>query len=81
MKFVKVDIEKVPRMGYKRNELKAQLEDFMSMNTKAVQVVWEGTYKSAVAAANGLYRGARRWAIPIDIARRGDIVYMIRRDI
>ena len=79
MKFVKVD--EVPRKGYKRNELKARLEEFMGMRVKAVEVQWQGTYKSASAAANGLYRGAQRWAFPIDVARRGDTVYMIRRDI
>lgn len=78
MKFVKVS--EVPRMGYKRNELKAELEDFMAMHTKTVQVVWEGTYKSAMAAASGLYRAVQRWALPITVTRRGDAVYMIRRD-
>ena len=79
MKFVKVD--EVPRKGYKRNELKARLEEFMGMRVKAVEVQWQGTYNSAVGAANCIYRCARRWAFPIDVARRGDTVYMIRRDL
>ena len=79
MKFVEVN--EVPRKGYKRNELKARLEEFMGMRVKAVEVKWQGTYNSAVAAAGSLYRGAQRWALPIDVARRGDTVYMIRRDL
>ena len=81
MKFVEVDIEKVPRMGYKRNELKARLDEFMGMRTKAVEVKWQGTYKSANVAAKCIYSAAKNWALPIDVARRGDTVYMIRRDI
>lgn len=79
MKFVEVN--EVPRKGYKRNELKARLEEFMGMRVKAVEVQWQGTYNSAIAAAGALYRGARRWAFPIEVARRGDTVYMIRRDL
>lgn len=81
MKFVEVDIEKVPRMGYKRNELKARLDEFMGMRVKAVEVKWQGTYKSANVAAKCIYASAKNWALPIDVARRGDTVYMIRRDI
>lgn len=79
MKFVEVN--EVPRKGHKRNELKARLDEFMGMRVKAVEVQWQGTYKSASGAASNLYRGAQRWALPIDVCRRGDTVYMIRRDL
>lgn len=79
MKFTKVD--EVPRMGYKRNELKVRLEEFMSMHAKAVEVEWRGTYNSAAGAAGSLYRCAQRWAFPIEVCRRGETVYMIRRDL
>ena len=78
MKFVKVD--EVPRMGHKRNELKAQLEDFMAMHVKTVKVEWQGTYKTAQYAQCNLSRGAKNWALPIDVRRIKDEIYMIRRD-
>ena len=78
MKFVEVN--EVPRMGYKRNELKARLDEFMLMRTKAVRVMWEGTYKSAQYAAMNIARGVKTWALPIEVKRHRDEVYMIRRD-
>lgn len=81
MKFVEVDFEKVPRMGYKRNELKARLDEFMGMRVKAVEVKWQGIYKTAASAAKCIYASAKKWALPIDVARRGETVYMIRRDL
>lgn len=68
-------------MGYKRNELKARLEEFMSMRVKTVEVQWQGTYKSAQYAQCNISRAAKNWAFPIDVRRRGDTVYMIRRDL
>lgn len=79
MKFV--EVKELPRMGYKRNELKARLEEFMAMRTKTVEVIWEGTYKSAQYAQCNISRAAKNWAFPIDVRRNGDTVYMIRRDI
>ena len=78
MKFV--EVKEVPRMGYKRNELKARLDEFMLMRVKTVKVIWEGTYKSARHAQNNIYRSVQNWALPIDVRRVGDEVYMIRRD-
>ena len=78
MKFV--EVKEVPRMGFKRNELRARLEEFMRMHTKAVKVVWEGTYKSAQYAAMNISRGAKSGAFPIYVRRIKDEVFLIRRD-
>lgn len=78
MKFVKVD--EVPRMGHKRGELKARLDEFMRMRTKTVKVEWEGAFKSAQYAQCNISRSAKTWALPIDVRRVGDEVYLIRRD-
>lgn len=78
MKFVEVN--EVPRMGYKRNELRAKLNEFMSMRTKTVKVVWEGTYKSAQYASMNISRAVKAGVFPIDVRRKGEEVYLIRRD-
>ena len=78
MKFVEVN--EVPKMGYKRNELTAKLNEFMSMRTKTVKVIWEGTYKSAQYAQMNISRAASRGAFPINVRRKGEEVYLIRRD-
>lgn len=78
MKFVEVN--EVPRMGYKRNELKVRLDEFMRMRTKTVKVIWEGTYKSARYASFNISRGVKRWALPIDVRSCKGEVYLIRRD-
>ena len=78
MKFVEVN--EAPRMGYKRNELIAKLNEFMSMRTKIVKVVWEGTYKSAQYTQMNISRAVKREALPIDVRRMREEVYLIRRD-
>lgn len=78
MKFV--EVKEVPRMGHKRNELKARLEEFMLMRTKTVKVVWEGTYANARKAQMSMSRAAKAWALPIDVRTKGNEVYLIRRD-
>lgn len=78
MKFV--EVKEVPRMGYKRNELRTRLEEFMRMQTKTVKVVWEGTYKNATYAQMNIYRAAKSGVFPIDVRRIKDEVFLIRRD-
>ena len=78
MKFV--EVKELPRMGYKRNELKAKLDEFMSMRMKTVEVIWKGTYKSAQYTQANIYRSIKTWGLPIDVRRRGNNVYLIRRD-
>lgn len=75
-----VEVKELPRMGYRRNELKARLDEFMRMRTKTVKVGWEGTYKSARSAQMGLSRCAKREALPIDVRTKDGEVYLIRRD-
>lgn len=78
MKFV--EVKEVPRMGHKRNELKARLEEFMLMRTKTVKVNWEDSYKSAQYAQMNIARSVKTWALPINVRRIGDELYLIRRD-
>lgn len=78
MKFV--EVKEMPRMGYKRNELRARLAEFMRMNVKTVKVEWEGTYMKAAHAQMNIYRAAKNGAFPIDVRRKRDEVYLIRRD-
>lgn len=78
MKFVEVN--EMPRMGYKRNELRAKLNEFMGMRTKTVRVIWEGTYRTAQYAKMNISRAAKAGVFPIDVRRKGEEVYLIRRD-
>lgn len=78
MNFVK--IEKEPRLGHKRGELKARLDEFMRMRTKTVEVDWSDTYKNVRQAQMNLSRGAKAGAFPIDVRSKKGKVYLIRRD-
>ena len=78
MKFV--EVKEAPKMGYKRNELQARLNEFMRMRTKTVKVIWEGTYKSAQGAQCNISRAAKVGGFPIDVRRIKGEVYLIRRD-
>jgi hypothetical protein len=75
-----VEVKELPRMGYRRNELKARLDEFMRMRVKTVEVKWEGTYGTASYAQMNISRAVTREALPIDVRRKGDNVYLIRRD-
>lgn len=75
-----VEVKEIPPIGHRRNELKARLDEFIRMRTKTVEVQWRDTYKSAQYAQNNISRSARVWGLPIDVRRRGESVYLIRRD-
>lgn len=80
MKFVKVD--EVPRIAIRRHaRLKEDWQEFMAMNVKAVKVdLTKYNYKSVSVARQVMGKSIERWGFPIDIFRRGDEIYLVRRD-
>lgn len=79
MRFVKV--ERIEGVGRPRYKLQAKLTEFMQTNIKQAQVMFdEGEYVSASSAGASLWKSVKRFGFPIDVRRRGDKVYLIRRD-
>lgn len=79
MKFV--EVKEVPERTHKK-DLRKILEDFMTTNIKVAKVDFnDGDYKEARYCANSIAVAVRRAALPITVTRRGEEVYLIRRDI
>ena len=81
MTFTKVD--EVPKYEHKqRHKLGIYLKEFMASNIKVAKVNFvEGEYKSLKSAHESLRVAAKRWVLPIDVVKRGDEVFLVRRDI
>ena len=78
MKFVKV--KEIPGVK-KYHPLKNRWEEFMAMNVKVVKVdLDEREYKSATVAAGVMQASIKRHGYPITVVRRGNEIYLIRRD-
>lgn len=79
MKFV--EVKDVP--GLKVNHrLKDMWDEFMASNMKMAKVnLDEGEYSSVVVAASVMAVSIRRYGYPIRLIRRGDEIYLIRKDI
>lgn len=80
MKFVKVDmVPEVVRKRYAR--LQDDWKEFMAMNVKVVNVdLTQYNYKSVGVAYAVMRKSIIRSGEPIDICKRGDEIYLIRRD-
>ena len=58
------------------------LREFMKMGVKCAKVdLQEGDYVSVQSAYHTLWGCATEHAFPIDVIRRGDDIYLSRRDI
>ena len=79
MKFVKVD--SVP-MRKTTHRLKDYFDEFMNSNVKVARVELSNDEYSNVNSARSTMRAsAKRFGLPIDICKRKDEIYLIRRDI
>ena len=78
MKFV--EVKEVPDQK-KYHPLKSKWEEFMAMNVKVVKVdLDEHEYKSIEVAARTMMLSIRRFGYPITVTKRGNELYLIRRD-
>lgn len=78
MKFVKV--KEVPEQK-KYHPLKSKWEEFMAMNVKVVKVdLDENEYKTIDGARSVMAISVKRMGYPITVTKRGDEIYLIRRD-
>ena len=78
MKFV--EVEKVP--GQRTNHrLKDKWDEFMAMNIKVAKIeLDENDYKSITTAKSVMAVSIKRYGYPITITRRGNDLYLVRRD-
>lgn len=78
MKFV--EVEKVP--GRRENHrLKDKWDEFMAMNIKVAKIeLDENDYKSIATARSVMSVSINRYGYPITITRRGNDLYLVRRD-
>ena len=81
MKFV--EVEDIPYPAYaSRGILEERLEQFMSMKTKYVKVVYSlDEYTSPTSCRCALARACRQYGFPVDARMINGEVYLIRRDI
>lgn len=78
MKFV--EVKEVPGVR-QDNLLKSKWVEFMAMNVKVAKVdLSEHEYKSATVAQSVMSVSIKRFGYPITVTRRGDELYLIRRD-
>ena len=79
MKFVKV--KEVPEKARGHKSLLTKWDEFMAMNVKVVKVDFdEDDYKNADIARSTMAMSIKRSGHPITITKRGDEIYLIRRD-
>jgi hypothetical protein len=82
MRFIKYegDIpDRVCRREY--NRLKDYFEGFIKSNIKAATIeIDKGEYKSSTVAVAVLKRAAKRHGYPVELFRRGDVIYIVRTD-
>lgn len=80
MKFVKVEnVPEVERKHYAK--LKADWQEFMAMNVKIAKVdLTQYSYKTVAVAAQVMAKSIRTWGFPIDLMKRKDEIYLVRRD-
>lgn len=80
MKFIKVD--QVPGIDKKNyNKLKNDWQEFMDMNVKIAKVdLTQYNYKSVLVASQVMSKSIKRFGFPIDITKRKDEIYLVRRD-
>lgn len=72
----------IPMRGCARHNLKAELTEFMNMNVKVAKVtITDHDYKNAKSAYENLHKAAKKYGFPIDVTKRKDDIYIIRKDI
>ena len=78
MKFVEVTEVPVKKQYH---PLKSKWEEFMAMNVKVVKVdLDENEYKTIDGARSVMAISVKRMGYPITVTKRGDEIYLIRRD-
>ena len=79
MKFVKVD--SVPMLK-SNHRLKDYFDEFMNSNVRVARVeLSENEYSNDNSACSTMRASVKRFGLPIDICKRKDEIYLIRRDI
>lgn len=79
MKFVKVN--EVPESRH-NHKLKEYWDRFMSMKAKVVKVdLDECEYKNVAVAYRCMGASVRRYGLPINVMKRGNEIFLVRRDI
>lgn len=78
MKFV--EVKEIP--GKRENHrLKDKWEEFMASNIKIAKVdLKEDEYASAHVASSVMRISIKHYGYPITVIRRGDEIYLVRRD-
>lgn len=75
-----VQIEYVPEIK-QNHRLKDAWDEFMGMNVKIAKAELDtNEYRSVSVAASVWSVSIRRYGYPINVTRRGDEIYLIRRD-
>ena len=79
-KFIKVDgVPEVRRKQY--NNLKADWQEFMDMGVKVAKIdMAQYNYKSLLTGYQVMMKSIRRHGFPIDIMKRGEEIFLVRRD-
>lgn len=82
MKFIKVDeVPGVVNMGRINHRLKADWQEFMDMNVKIAKVdLTQYNYKNVITARQVIGKSIQKWGYPIDVFKRKDEIYLVRRD-
>lgn len=81
MKFVKATEEEIAIPKH-NNKLKEFLNEFMASGDQFARVeLSDDEYKNIKSANNCLSYAAKRHGFPVHVIRRGDNLYLIRRDI
>ena len=79
-KFIKVDETDIQRREY--SNLKADWKEFMGMGIKVAKVdLTQYNYRSPMVAAQVMGRSVKYHGQPIDVVRRRDEVFLVRRDL
>ena len=78
MKFV--EVKEVPRK-ISHNTLRIKWDEFMAMNVKVAMVnLDKNEYKSIDTARETMAMSVKRYGYPITVTKRGDEIYLIRKD-
>ena len=73
-------VEDIPKRSNPKN-LFGMWREFMAMNTKVVKVeLSEYDYKNSSVARNCFCQSIKRGCFPITVIKRGDDIYLVRRD-
>lgn len=78
-RITKIEENDIPKKVYRHN-LKAELQGFMDMNIKVAKVDTGDHYVNSECAARTLQLAANRYGHPIDVIKRKEEVFFIRRD-